>query len=79
MEELWIFILRFEHRAAVERAFSVVTDEPAIASCVVEAEELRIEFLATKKTGAPILERVYERGGLIWCKRYAFSKGREAE
>ena len=53
VEELWLFTLSFEHRAAVERAFGVVADERAIASCVVEPEELRIRFLAPKKTGAP--------------------------
>ena len=70
VEELRLFILHFEHRAAVERAFAVVADERAIGSCVVEPEELRIRFLATQKTGKPLLERVYEQGGLTWCRRY---------
>ena len=71
MERLYVFVLRFEDRAALQRAFIVTSDEHAIEGCSVEPEELRIRFLAPKETGAPLLERVYERGGLVWSTRYA--------
>lgn len=65
-----VFILRFEDKAALERAFALVSDARSIASCMVEPEELRIRFLTSDKAGAPLLEQVYEHGGLVWCKRY---------
>jgi len=78
MEELFVYILRFEDRASVERAFRVVTDVSEIGGCLVEPEELRIRFLATKDTGTPLLERVYEQGGLVWCKHYVLTEGSDA-
>ena len=77
--EMFVFILSFEDRAAVQRAFAVIADVQAIDSCVVEPEEFRIRFLATKKIGSPILERIDRGGGLVWCTRYALTQSLEAD
>ena len=65
-----VFELRFEDRSSVERAFRLVGDDPKVASCLVEPESLRIRVVTSKAAGAPLVERIYEHGGLVWCKRY---------
>jgi len=70
VDALFVFVLRFEHRAAVERAFGLLYNETAVETCTIEPEELGIRFVATKAGGAPLLERVHESGGLVWCKQY---------
>ena len=70
MKDLFVFILRFEDRAALARAFEILSEEDSIASCAVEPEELRIRFLATPAIGSPLVERVYGSGGLTWSNRY---------
>ncbi len=77
MEETLVYILRFEHREAVERAFGLLYDEAAVSSCTIEPEELGIRFLADRKGGAPLLERVQDSGGLVWCKSYALQSTHE--
>ena len=67
---LCVFELRFEHRSSVCRAFGLVADDPRVASCLVEPESLRIRVVTSKAAGAPLFERIYEHGGLVWCKRY---------
>jgi hypothetical protein len=78
VKDLFVFIARFEDRAAVERAFEAISNERSIASCMVEPEELRIRLLAPKNAGSALVEQIYERGGLRWCKRYALGKRAEA-
>ncbi len=65
-----VFELRFEDRPSVARAFVLVGDDPRVASCLVEPESLRIRVVTSKAAGARLSERIYERGGLVWCKRY---------
>ena len=67
---LSVFELRFEDRSSVEQAFGLVGDDPMVTSCLVEPESLRIRVITGKAAGAPLFERIYERGGLVWCKRY---------
>ena len=75
--ELCVFLLRFEHTAAVERAFAVVSDARKIPSCTVEPGELRIRFLATEKLGRRFSNECMK--AVVWCKKYAMNKGPEAE
>lgn len=70
MDEPLVYILRFEDRDAVERAFGLLFDEAAVDGCTIEPETLGIRFLAMKQSGAPLLERVHDGGGLVWCKSY---------
>jgi len=65
-----IFELRFEDRSAVERAFALVGDDPWVTSCLVDSESLRIRVVTSKAAGSPLCERIYEYGGMVWCKRY---------
>lgn len=67
---LSVFELRFEDRSSVERAFGLIGDDPMVMSCLVEPESLRIRVITSKAAGALLFERIYERGGLVWCKRY---------
>ncbi len=72
---LCVFELRFEDRSSVECAFGLVGDDPVVTSCLVEPERLRIRVITSKAAGAPLFERIYERGGLLWCKRYPLPSG----
>jgi len=67
---LCVFELRFENRDSIERAYGIVSDDPWVSSCLVESESLRIRLTTTQADGAPLIERIYEHGGLVWCKRY---------
>lgn len=78
VEELFVFILRFEDRAATQCAFGLVSDDRDVASCVVEPEELRIRFVATKEIGVLLVERLYERTRLTWCTRHGLTVELEA-
>ena len=72
--ELFVFILRFERRSAAERAFGVLSENESVDSCIVDPGELRIRFLARKQDGPPLLEKIYDRGGMVWCERYPVKK-----
>lgn len=74
VQPLFVFILRFEHRGALERAFRLVADQLRVADCIVEVKELRIRFHATADVGVQLLERIDERGGLTWCERYPLKR-----
>jgi hypothetical protein len=67
---LFVFVARFEDRASLHRAFGLVNDEHAVESSLIEPEELRIRFLATKPLGAALLARIYESGGLVRSRRF---------
>ena len=77
--DLFVFELRFEGRPSVERAFGLVGDDPNVASCLVEPESLRIRVVTSKASGVPLVERIYERGGLVWCKLYPLDSGHTHE
>ena len=62
--------MRFEDRSSFERAFGLVGDDTWVASCLVDPESLRIRVVTSEAAGAPLFERIYERGGMVWCKRY---------
>jgi len=68
-----VFMLRFETAAAVEQAFGIVSDDRDVVSCIVEPAELRIRFVSTKERGALLVERVSDRGRLVWCTRHGLS------
>ena len=65
-----IFELRFEDRPSVERAYGLVGDDSWVTSCLMDPESLRIRIVTSKSAGAPLCERIYEHGGMVWCKRY---------
>jgi len=73
----FVFIVRFEHKSAVEGAFALLSEQSKVESCVVEPEALRIRFLATLQTGVPILERLHDKGGMVFAERYPLEKARE--
>jgi len=73
MDDLLVFVMRLEDRPSLERAFQVVSEESGIESSLTEPEDLRIRFVASKKIGMKVLERVYERGGLVGSNRFRLS------
>ena len=75
MDSPSVFVLRFEDRAALQRAFELIFDDDVVESCTVEPEELGIRFLAERDAGPAILERVQDAGGLAWCSRYDVRSG----
>ena len=67
-----IYILRLDSRSLLTRAFDTVLAAPDVESCMIEAQERRLRFLAPVKAAEELVERIYLDGGLRWCTRHKF-------
>ena len=65
-----IYLLRFTDRSALSSAFARVADESDVASCVIDADELRLRFVSPHDSGEELLEQIYADGGLSWTSRH---------
>jgi len=65
-----VYILRFANESRLHGAFDRVIESPHVASCMIEAPESRIRFLAPARAADALVERIYLEGGLIWCSRH---------
>jgi hypothetical protein len=65
-----IYILRFRSEARLHEAFDRVLGSPEVLSCMVEAAEARIRFLAPASEADALVESIYLGGGLVWCSRH---------
>ncbi len=66
-----VYVLTFDSRPSLTRAFDAVLTSPEVASCMIEAEQIRIRFVAPVDHAEKIVERIYLDGGLVWCSRHA--------
>ena len=67
-----VYVLLFESPSALTRAFDLVLERDDLMSCAVEPESSRLRFLAPRKVGDELVQRIYQDGGLTWCSRHAF-------
>lgn len=74
MPTLRVYVLRFDCRTSLTRAFDRVLVSPEVESCMIEAEHTRIRFLAPAKEAEALVERIYRDGGLLWCSRHELSE-----
>jgi len=65
-----IYILRFDSRPSLTRAFDTLLAAPDVGSCMIESASQRIRFMAPDKAAEKLVERIYRGGGLIWCSRH---------
>ena len=65
-----VYILQFEVIGALTRAFDQVLECPDVTSCMIEAEQGRLRFLAPVGAADSLVERIYQEGGLTWCSRH---------
>lgn len=72
-----VYVLRIEGRALLAQAFDHLMDHPEVASCAIEPDHARLRFIAERKVGDDLVERIYQDGGLAWCTRHAFSLAEE--
>ena len=65
-----VTVLVFSDAVQLARAFDRVLDSPAVASCLVEPEHVRIRFLSAPGAETPLVAMIYADGGLRWCTRH---------
>lgn len=65
-----VYILRFDSRPDLTRAFDTLLAAPDVASCMIESASHRIRFMAPVKCAEALIEQIYRGGGLIWCSRH---------
>ena len=65
-----VYILSFDSRPTLTRAFDAVLASPDVSSCMIEAERERIRFTAPVAAAEKLVERIYLHGGMRWCSRH---------
>ena len=65
-----VYILSFDSRPSLTRAFDAVLSSSDVESCMIEAERERIRFTAPPKAAEKLVERIYLHGGMRWCSRH---------
>ena len=69
MAPVHVHTLRFDTPDQLSWAFSFLLGEESVDDCLVEPDLLRIRFVARPDYVDRLLDRVYQRGGLVWCER----------
>jgi hypothetical protein len=65
-----IYVLHLAGSARLASAFDLLLADEEVASCMIESALHRMRFLAPRKHGDDLVERVYQQGGLLWCSRH---------
>ncbi len=70
MESLFVFRLRLSDARRLEEAFALLIEDDHVASLSIQPLTLSAFFMATSAVGAPLVERIYQDGGLRWCSSH---------
>ena len=65
-----VYVMEFVSPGAFSRAFDVVMEADAVASCSAEPEGCRIRIVAKSNAADALAERLYLDGGMLWCSRH---------
>jgi len=74
-----LFDAYFDSQAALAEAFRFVGEQPRVASCSLESEQLRLRYVLPEEDAPELAERIYQTGGLRWCTRHVLSDTRAPE
>ena len=73
-----VYVMEFVSPGAFSRAFDVVLEADAVASCSAEPEGRRIRIVAGSHDADTLAQRLYLDGGMTWCSRHDLLGGRTA-
>ncbi len=62
--------LQFRDETHLNRSAQDLLVADGVEDCLVEAESLRLRFVASAEVGAGLIEEIYLDGGLTWCSRH---------
>ena len=65
-----VYVMEFASPAAFSRAFDVVMESDAVASCSAEPQGRCIRIVARSSDADALAERLYLDGGMTWCSRH---------
>jgi hypothetical protein len=65
-----VYVMEFVSPGAFSRAFDLVLEADAVASCSAEPEVRRIRIVAGSRDADALAERLYLDGGMTWCSRH---------
>ncbi|MGH0036552.1 MAG: hypothetical protein ACQGVK_16115 [Myxococcota bacterium] len=68
--------LQFRDLGHLTRSVNELLDAEGVEDCLIEAEELRLRFVAPRRLSGSLLERIYLYGGLTWCSRHPLKGAR---
>jgi hypothetical protein len=71
-----VYVMEFVSPGAFSRAFDVVLEADAVASCSAEPEGRRIRIVAGSHDADTLAQRLYLDGGMTWCSRHDLLGGR---
>ncbi len=74
-----VYVMEFVTPGAFSRAFDVVMETDAVASCSAEPEGRRIRIVAGSNAADALAERLYLEGGMTWCSRHDLLGQRSAQ
>jgi hypothetical protein len=74
-----VYVMEFVSSGAFSRAFDVVMEADAVASCSAEPEGRRIRIVAGSRDADALAERLYLDGGMTWCSRHDLLGRRSAQ
>ena len=74
-----VYLMEFVSPGAFSRAFDVVMEADAVASCSAEPEGRRIRIVARSNDADALAERLYLDGGMTWCTRHDLLLQRPAQ
>ena len=72
-----IYLMRFDSRQALNRAFGLLMDADAVESSVAGPEALELRFTVKRSDAESLILGIYLQGGLTWCSAHqAQAQGR---
>ncbi len=63
-----ILDLQFTSEASLLEGFRLAQDRPAVESCTLEIDQLRMRLVVPREGGEHLAQRIYFYGGLRWCR-----------
>lgn len=67
---MFVHDLQFRDLSHLTRSVNELLDTEGVEDCLIEADDLRLRFVAPRKLADHLLERIYLHGGLTWCSRH---------